>query len=413
MNHPSEPIAPTLRGVAEHRAAVLELARVTGTDEVDVGAGLGRVLARDVTAAGSLPAWDSSAMDGYAVRGADLARSSADSPAVLDVVGEAAAGVPSAVPVAPGTAVRIMTGAPVPAGADAVVRQEDVARHGARVSIGRPAHRGEHIRPAGDDVRAGERVLAAGADLGPAQLAAAVSAGARSLVVRRRPRVAVLSTGAELVAAGGALGPAQIHDSNSVLLAAAATEAGAEVVYRDGVTDDVAALRTALAELDGAVDLVVTSGGVSVGDHDVVREALTGPVSFVRVAMQPGKPQGSGRLAAGTPVVCLPGNPVSAFVSFEVFVRPLLRTMLAAAAVEQRSGWGVADDAWRVPADREQYMPVRLEDAATDLPRVRRAVPGGSGSHLVAGLAAAQGLAVVPAHVRHVRPGDRLRVRWL
>lgn len=278
------------------------------------------------------------------------------------------------------------------------------------VSVSRHPRRAENIRTRGDDSRAGDVVLVAGADLGPAQVAAAVAAGAGLLTVRARPRVAVLSTGAELVAAGSELGPGQIHDSNSVLLAAAATAAGAQVVHGGSVGDDVHRLRAVLAELEADVDLVLTSGGASVGAYDVVKAALTPEVDFVRVAMQPGKPQGAGHLPGGTPVVCLPGNPVSAFVSFEVFVRPLLRAMLGASVIDRPLNWGVADDEWDTPAGRTQYMPVALGPDLGLGPTIRRATAGGSQSHLVAGLARADGLAVVPNHVEHVRAGDRLAV---
>lgn len=399
-----------MREIAEHRAAVLALARLAGTEELPPGAAAGRVLAAPVTAQGDLPAWDCSAMDGYAVRAGDLVGATGSRPVRLTVVGESAAGAPSSRTVGVGEAVRIMTGAPRPPGADAVVRQEDTDMGHPLVSVSRHPRRAENIRTRGDDSRAGDVVLAAGADLGPAQVAAAVAAGAGLLTVRARPRVAVLSTGAELVAAGSELGPGQIHDSNSVLLAAAATAAGAQVVHRGSVGDDVHRLRAALAELEADVDLVLTSGGVSVGAYDVVKAALTPEVEFVRVAMQPGKPQGAGHLPRGTPIVCLPGNPVSAFVSFEVFVRPLLRAMLGASVIDRPLNWGVADDEWDTPAGRTQYMPVALGPDLGLGPTIRRATAGGSQSHMVAGLARADGLAVVPNHVEHVRAGDRLAV---
>lgn len=399
-----------MREVAEHRAAVLALARLGGTEELAPGAAAGRVLATPVTAHGDLPPWDCSAMDGYAVRAGDLVGATGSQPVPLTVVGESAAGAPTPQTVASGTAVRIMTGAPLPPGADAVVRQEDTDIGHRQVSVSRRPRPGENLRTRGDDTRAGDVVLAAGADLGPAQVAAAAAAGVGLITVRARPRVAVISTGAELVAAGSELGPGQIHDSNSVLLAAAATAAGAQVVHRGSVGDDVHLLRAALAELEADADLVLTSGGVSVGAYDVVKAALSPEVDFVRVAMQPGKPQGAGHLPGGTPVVCLPGNPVSAFVSFEVFVRPLLRAMLGASVVDRPLTWGVADDEWDTPAGRAQYMPVALGPDLGVGPAIRRATAGGSGSHLVAGLARAGGLAVVPAHVERVRAGDRLAV---
>ncbi len=399
-----------VREVAEHRAAVLALATLAGTEDLAPAAAIGRVLAAPVIARGDLPPWDCSAMDGYAVRAADLAGASPSRPVRLAVVGESAAGASTPSTVAAGTAVRIMTGAPLPRGADAVVRQEDTDMGQPWVSIGQGPRPAQNVRARGGDARTCDVVLTAGADLGPPQVAAAVAAGLALITARARPRVAVLSTGAELVAAGRPLRPGQIHDSNSELLATAVTAAGAHVVHHGAVGDDVPRLRAALAELETGADLVLTSGGVSVGAYDVVKAALTPRVDFVGVAMQPGKPQGAGHLPGGTPVVCLPGNPVSAFVSFEVFVRPLLRAMLGATAIDRPLTWGVVDDEWDTPAGRTQYMPVVLGRDRGQGPTIRRAAAGGSRSHLVVGLARAQGLAVVPNHLPHVRAGDRLAV---
>ncbi len=399
-----------VREIAEHRAAVLALAVLADTEELAPAAAVGRVLAESVLARGDLPPWDCSAMDGYAVQAVDLVGATPQHPVQLEVVGESAAGTPTPVAVGAGTAVRIMTGAPLPAGADAVVRQEVTDLGQPLVSISQRPRPSENVRPRGDDARTNDVVLAAGADLGPAQVAAAVAAGVERVTVRVRPRVAVLSTGAELVTAGSPLGPGQIHDSNSVLLAAAATAAGANVVHHGAVGDEVGRLRVVLAELEAEADLIVTSGGVSVGTYDVVKAALAPQVDFVRVAMQPGKPQGAGRLPGGTPVICLPGNPVSAFVSFEVFVRPLLRAMLGAAVDDRPLTWCTVEDEWDTPVGRAQYMPVVLGPDEGRGPTIRRAAAGGSGSHLVAGLARAQGLAVVPSHVHQVRAGDRLAV---
>lgn len=398
-----------MRGVAEHRAAALVLARPLAVTTVPLDAAAGHVLASDVRADHSLPAWDNSAMDGYAVRAADVAAAAPDRPVVLPVVADLPAGSAELVEVGPGQAARIMTGAPLPPGADAVVPVEDTDGATDRVAVHVPARPGAHVRRTGEDVVPGDLVLAAGTLLAERHVAAAAAAGVAALPVHRRPRVLVLATGSELVPPGAPRARGQISDSNSFLLAAAVAGAGGLAVRVPPVPDEPAALRAVLAEHDGAVDAVVTAGGVSVGAYDVVKAALTGwgDVGFVQVAMQPGKPQGLGRLPGGTPVYCLPGNPVSVFVSFEVLVRPALLRMRGLVRVDRPHLQVRAADGWRTPVDRTQYMPVAL---AGTPPVARRAVAGGSGSHLAAGLARADGLAVVPAEVPEVVPGDPLTV---
>jgi len=289
---------------------------------------------------------------------------------------------------------------------------------------------GAYVRRVGSDARPGDLVLPAGTTLGPQHLAAAAAVGAASVRVHRRPRVGVLSTGDELVPPGAALRHGQLPDSNSYLLAAAVRAAGADAVRLPSVPDDAGTLRRVLAELvaggHGRIDAIVTSGGVSMGAFDVVKEVLAteAGMEFVQVAMQPGKPQGLGSLADGTPVFALPGNPVSAFVSFEVFVRPALLRMRGLVELGRETVWAIAAEGWRPSPGRTQYLPVAFVPipgaAAGSLPeslpepdgelRVRPASRGGSGSHLVASLARAQGLAVVPASTTQVSAGDRVRV---
>ncbi|MBM9460374.1 molybdopterin molybdotransferase MoeA [Nocardioides sp. zg-536] len=328
-------MSTSLRTVAEHQQHVAGLLVPDGpaasgpgrppTETVDLDAARGRVLAAPVHAPEPLPAFDNSAMDGYAVRAVDVAGATAQQPVTLPVAGDVPAGA-ALTDLAPGTALRIMTGAPVPRGADAVVEVEvtDGGTDVVRIDAAREA--GRFVRPAGSDVSAGQQVLAEGALLGPAQVGLLAALGITRVVVRRRPRVLVVSTGSEL-AEDPVPGAGQIRDANGALLAAAVAEAGGVAVRRLWVADDVPAFLALLdSELAGGdVDLVLTSGGVSAGAYEVVKEAL-GPrgVEFVKVAMQPGMPQGSG-LVGGVPVVCLPGNPVSALTSFEVFVRPALR----------------------------------------------------------------------------------------
>jgi molybdopterin molybdotransferase len=402
-----------VRRIDVHRQAALTLAHPMPVTRVSIEVADTHVLAHDVLAPSALPRWDNSAMDGYAVRSADVAGASTRAPVALRVMADLPAGSDARPTVVPGTAARIMTGAVVPAGADAVVPVEQTDGGLEIVLIAQVPEPRAYIRRAGADASAGDVVLTAGIVLGPAQVAAAAAAGCGTLLVHRRPRVAVLSTGSELVPPGHTLRLGQIPDSNSYLLAAAVRAAGCEAVRVGAVQDDATSLRDVLAGLDGSVDAIVTSGGVSMGAYDVVKEVLAPErgMDFVEVAMQPGKPQGLGCLAGGTPVFALPGNPVSVFVSFEVFVRPALLRMRGLVDVDRPEVTAVVVDGWQSPSGRTQHMPVRFEDKDTSMePMIRRAGPGGSGSHLVASLALAQGLAVVEADTEQVRPGDRLRV---
>ncbi|GEM00166.1 molybdopterin molybdotransferase MoeA [Cellulomonas terrae] len=391
-----------MRSLTAHRAAALALAAPLATVEVLLDDAGGLVLAEDLRTHEPLPRWDNSAMDGYAVRHADVTAL----PVTLRVVADLPAGSADEPVVVAGSAARIMTGAPVPAGADTIVPVELTDAGTATVLVRDAPTPGTHVRRAGEDAVPGDVVVAAGTLLGPAAIAAVASLGHATVRVHRRPRVAVVSTGDELVPPGSPLRRGQIPDSNSWLLAAAVREAGGEAVRIGPVPDDVDALRELLLSLD--VDAIVTSGGVSVGAYDVVKAALVDQpdVEFVAVAVQPGKPQGLGRLPDGTPIYTLPGNPVSSFASFEMFVRPALLRMRGLADVERRTVLAVADDTWTTPPGRAQLMPVRW--VGPD--RVVRATARGSGSHLVARLALAEGLAVIPAEVSQVRAGDPITV---
>ncbi len=403
-----------MRSVDEHLAHALGLVAPLPEVAVPLDAALGSVLAQDLLSAEDQPRWDNSAMDGYAVRSADVVGASPTSPVTLTVLADQPAGIGATTRLVPGAAIRIMTGAPLPEGADAVVPVEDTDAGLDRVAIRHGAPAGRYVRRRGEDARAGSVALPAGALLGPAQLATAAAVGVARLSVHRRPRVAVVSTGAELVAPGDPLGPGQIPDSNSVLLAALVRQAGCDPVVRR-VDDDPARLTALLAGLAPDVDVVISSGGVSKGAFDVVKAALLDEpqMAFVEVAMQPGKPQGLGRLADGTPVFALPGNPVSVFVSFHAFVAPALATLrgLDARAGDRRpTSTAEVAVGWQCPPGREQHMPVIIEPREGRPPLVRPAAPRGSGSHLVVGLAAAEGLAVVPAGVGRTSPGDLVRL---
>lgn len=402
------------RTPAEHASAVLALGAPLPAEVIpaDVAA-LGRVLAADVTSLVDLPPWDNSAMDGYALRHADLTGVHGErlGTGTLPVVDVVPAGDPRDLTLVPGVAVRIMTGAPVPSGADTVVQVERTDAGRGAVTVLEPVLAGANIRRRGEDVAAGATVLHAGEVLTAARLGLAAATGHATLPVRRRPRVLVVSTGSELVAPGSLatgepLAHGAIFESNSVQLAALARAAGAEVTVRT-VPDDVAALRALLTDPDLAADVVVTSGGVSVGEFDVVRDALAEHLDLVHVRMQPGRPQAVGTLPSGAVVVGLPGNPVSSYVSFEVFVRPLLRRLAGAASLTRRRVRATLTAPLTSPAGKEQYVRVAL----TWPDGLPEATPvGGRGSHLLGALAASDGLAVVPADVTGLAAGSMVDV---
>ena len=289
---------------------------------------LGQVAADDVASDVDVPAFESSAMDGYAVRSEDAPDASADRPVVLRIVGEAPAGAPTATPVEAGTAVKIMTGGVLPPGADAIVPWEDTQPQGDRIAVVRPVRHRRHVRPAGEDVHAGERVVARGEVLTPVHLGVLASIGRVDVPVHPRPRVAILSTGDEVASPGEPLGPGRVYDANATLLAALAKSAGAIVVSARWLPDDPTQIRDWLRDIGPHADLVVTTGGASVGEHDWLREVLQrdGELGMWRVAMKPGKPVAFGSVG-GTRVLALPGNPGSAYACAHTFVVPAIRAM--------------------------------------------------------------------------------------
>jgi molybdopterin molybdotransferase len=384
--------------VDDYRARVAALVAPTPVLTLPVMDCVGLVLGADVVSPVALPPFDNSAMDGYAVRAADVT-----GPTVLPVAADIPAGRVDVVPLAPGTAHRIMTGAPVPPGADTIVKVEDTDGGVDRVTVNAGAAPGTHIRRAGEDVTAGTTVLRAGTVLGSAQLGLAAAVGRGDLPVRRPARVLVLSTGSELVAPGTPLRHGQIYESNSLMLAAAAREIGADATVLRFVPDDVTAFHDTVAGQAGEVDVLVTSGGVSAGAYEVVKDALSGRgVEFVRVAVQPGGPQGCGTFD-GLPVVTLPGNPVSAALSFELFLRPALLAAMGHSVLDRVRVTARCTTELRSPSRRRQYRRGWLS-ADTVAPL------GGPGSHLLASFAAANCLIEVPEDTEVVAEGDLVSV---
>ncbi|MER6515025.1 gephyrin-like molybdotransferase Glp [Nonomuraea sp. NPDC001636] len=388
-----------MRSVDAHLAEILATVRPLAPLELELERALGTTLAEDVSSPVPLPPFDNSAMDGYAVRAEDV-------PGTLPVIDDVAAGSDELRAVGPGHAVRIMTGAPMPAGADSVVPVEWTDGGTVSVRINRDVPVGNAIRRAGEDVQAGEVVLKAGAVIGPAQLGIIAGVGRRRVWVRPQPRVVVISTGAELVEPGAPLNRGQIWDSNSFTLTAAVREAGAEGFRAGSVGDDPAVLLDQLDTHLVRADAIITSGGVSMGAYEPVKEALSplGTVRFEKVAMQPGMPQGFGVLGDDrVPIFALPGNPVSSFVSFMLFVRPALDKMRGL-PTDTAPVTAYVTAALRSPSGRRSYLRGVLSSDGTVAP------VHGQGSHQLAALASANALIVVPEDVTEVPGGSEVEV---
>jgi molybdopterin molybdotransferase len=405
-----------MRTVDEHLAAILGALTPLAPLDLSLLEAAGTVLAETVPAPVPLPPFDNSAMDGYAVYAADLASATSGSPVVLQVVGDIFAGDQGVNGIRPGLCTRIMTGAPMPGGADAVVPVEWTDGGTVRVRIDRPVAVGNYIRWAGEDVRQGQVVVPPGTLLRAAQLGLLASLGRSRLLVRPKPRVVVLSTGSELREPGSPLAPGQIWDSNSFMLTAAVAEAGGVGYRQRTVGDHPEKVLEAVHDQLTRADALITSGGVSMGARDVVKEAfsgaagrLTGSVEFTKVAMRPGRPQGFGLVGeTGTPIFTLPGNPVSAYISFQVFVRPALRalqglpseppdTVTAEVTADLRSAPGV-----------RHYLRGILSFTAG---RGYVVAPAeGQGSHQMGSLATANALIVVGEDRELVAAGSRVEV---
>ena len=392
--------------VEQHLDRILSTVRVIRPFELGVLDAQGCVLAEDVTARAPLPGFTNSAMDGYAVHAADVAAATESDPVVLPVVNDIAAGNTNALSLAEGQTMRIMTGAPLPRGADAVVPVESTDAGVVRVAIRQPVKVGQHVREAGEDVEAGDVVLRRGTLLGPGQIALLAASGVARLKVVPRPRVVVISTGDELVEVGRQPGFGQVVDSNSVMLTAAVTAVGATPFRVGGVRDDARELMETLEGQLVRADAIITTGGVSMGAYDTVKEVLSrvGTVQFDKVAMRPGMPQGFGLLGEEqVPVFTLPGNPVSALVSFHVFVAPALRAMAGRPEPSYPPGYVAA-----VAAEPMVSVPGKMEFLRVVLDDDRARLAGGQGSHMLGSLAAADALAVIPEDVTQVREGDEL-----
>ena len=413
MSHSGE-----LTPVEEHLAEILATITPLTPTELGLNDIGGLVLAEDVSAVSALPSFDNSGMDGYAVRVEDVAAATEEKPVTLPVTAEVAAGDTGAYALQPGTAIKIMTGAMLPHGAEAVVPVEWTDGGSARVSIRAGAAYGNAVRLAGEDAKAGEVLVTAGTRLRPMHVAVIAAAGRGSVLVRPRPRVVVLSTGNELAEPGTPLVPGRIWDSNSFMLAAAAREAGC-LAYRQAILPDHPdEVLPAIEDQLVRADLMVTTGGVSMGgEHDVVKAALQqlGTITFRKVAMQPGMPQGFGTIAlpaaatpaAGdrVPIFTLPGNPVSAYVSFQVFARP------AIAALQGYDGLGLEKvqaeltGPLRSPPGRRSFLRGVLDRAAGKVTPLT-----GQGSHQIATLGKANALVVVPEWVVQMSAGETAEV---
>ena len=393
----SDPIS-----IAEARRRVLAEVHPLPEEDVPLGEALGRVLAEPLVAGIDVPPFASSAMDGFAVRSGPAAE--------LRVTAESRAGHPAGVPVEPGTAVGISTGAAVPEGADAVVPVEQTEERGAFVQV--PATEpGTNVRNPGEDVRRGETLLGPGALLGPAELGVAASVGRPALACARRPRVALVVTGDELTRPGDPLGPGRIYSSNAYALAAQIERAGGDLVSTGSAGDDPGATREALSRALDDAEVVCISGGVSVGPHDHVRPALDAlgvAESFWRVSLRPGKPTWFGTRGP-TLVFGLPGNPVSAMVTFQLFVRPALLALQGASPEVAKATATMSEPVRRHP-QREQAVRVRLTTGDGGW----RAEPTGpQGSHVLTSMLGADALAMIPRGEGEVNAGERVDVEVL
>ena len=412
VGHHHSVSAKDLVSIDAHRADILDTIRPLPPTQLGITEAEGSVLAEDITASRPLPPFDNSAMDGYALIAADTAGAAKDAPVTLRVTGEVAAGDTGAYAVTPGTCLRITTGAKLPGGADAIVPVEETDGGIAQVAIRLAVEPGHAVRYSGGDAREGDVLLARGTRLGPMQIAVLASSGRARAEVFPRPRVAVFSTGDELTEPGQPLAPGKIWDSNSFMLAAAAREAGCLAFRHGPVPDNPREILAAIEHQLLRADLLITSGGVSMGGkHDVVKDTLSrlGTIQFRKVAMQPGMPQGFGTIGEdSTPIFTLPGNPVSAYVSFQIFVLTALGALQGQPDRQLPSVQATVTGPLRSPPGRRSYMRGVLNRADGTV-----APLSGQGSHQVATLGRANALIVVPEWAVHMKEGDDVEVLCL
>lgn len=420
MNQPIMPSdAIVLRSVEEARAEILRHFAPLASENVPLLQALGRVLAEDVQADIDVPPFANSAMDGYAVRGADLESVTPDAPAILRIVGEVPAGGTTETAVGPGTAIRIMTGAPMPPQADTIVPFEETDEGHAdslhaqgQVRVFKRIPLGASVRSAGEDVTAGTTVLRRGMLIRAAAIGVLATVGAANVAVFRRPKVAILATGDELVDVGEQPGPGQIRNANGYSNAAQVIAAGGEPLQLPIARDTEQELNDRLNEaLAWGADLFMTSGGVSVGDYDVVKKVLQqrGNMEFWRVKMKPGKPIAFGHIG-GVPLLGLPGNPVSAMVGFELFGRPALLKLQGRDGYVRPTIQAMFTGSLTDRADRRQYVRVRVEQRGREF---LAHLTGEQGSGVLTSMMYADGLMIVPEGMTHVEPGTELPVLML
>lgn len=381
-------------------------------ERVPILEALDRALAEDIVAAQDIPPHSNSSMDGYAVQAADTAGATPDRPARLKVVGEAAAGYVPDAEVAPGTAVRIATGAPIPPGADAVVKIEDTAQNGDRVDILADAVQGQYVRPAGEDVRQGQKVLERGSVIRPQEVGMLATLGHAEISVHRCPRVAILATGDEVVEIDAVLAPGKIRDANSYSNAAQVLKHGGIPILLGIASDEAEDLTAKIrAGLEQGVDLFLSSGGVSVGQFDLVKDVLAaeGEISFWRVRMKPGKPLAFGRLGS-VPFLGLPGNPVSVMVSFEVLIRPAIRKMLGRTDLTRPTLEATLMDGIPHKDDRRHYLRVHVAEHEGTY---QAHLTGAQGSGILSSMVSANALAIIPEDWSHADAGARVQVMLL
>jgi molybdopterin molybdotransferase len=414
LPEPPEPDRGQFRSMQAHRQYLLSCVNPLRPFRQHILDAVGLNICEDIVSTIDLPRFDNSAMDGYAVRAGDVAEASQDAPLSLPVVGEIAAGKAATHRLSPGTAMKIMTGAPVPLDADTIVPYENTDRGETDVKVFAPSVVGQHIRRIGEDIKAGTRLLRLGAHLGPRDIGVLAGIGLDKVMVRPRPRVVAISTGSELVEPGLTLSnEQQIFDSNSYLLAAAVKATGAQVFRVGQVSDDRDVLKRLIADQLLRADLILTTGGVSQGDFDIVKAVMPemGPCDFTQVAMQPGKPQGFGLIGYDrVPMIMLPGNPVSAFVSFEAFVRPVIRKLMGArpyvrSVVRCQAAHDIKSISGRLQLARGIVTMDRSGSRLVEL-------AGGHGSHLLADLARCNALVILPEDVEFVAAGLEVDV-WL